>query len=285
MKRVGTVIVGRGKVGRALLGALAARGHSAQLAAGRTVSAATIGSARLVVLALPDAALAPVAQRLAPGLARGAVVLHCAGRLGIEPLAACEAVGAEVGVMHPLVSFASKRRSPPLLGATFVIAGSPRAVAAARSLARQVGAQPLVAPVHGAAYHAAAAMLAGGSVALAGHAIDVLVGLGMERGAARRALSGLLASIAANLALLDAPEALTGPVARGDAAAVAAHRAALAALAPEALSVYDAIAPAVLDIAVRAGLEEARAGDVRRALSRVDQRATRRRASPRSSLR
>jgi predicted short-subunit dehydrogenase-like oxidoreductase (DUF2520 family) len=283
MKRAGTVIVGRGKVGRALFGALAAHGHSARLVAGRTVSVAAIGSARIVVLALPDAALTAAAERLAQGLARGVVVLHCAGRLGLEPLAACAGVGAAVGVMHPLVSFASKRRSPALLGATFVIAGSPRAVAAARSLARLIGAHPLIAPVHGAAYHAAAAMLAGGSVALAGHATNVFVGLGVARPDARRALAGLLASIAANLAQLDAPEALTGPVARGDAAAVAAHRASLGALAPEALSVYDAIAPAVLDIAVRAGLDERHAREVRRALSRASPRATRRRA-PRRSL-
>lgn len=281
MTRAGTLVVGRGKVGRALAAALTAAGHSARLVPGKTCSAGDVGTARVVVLALPDAALEAAAERLAPGLSQGTVVLHCAGRLGVEPLAACARAGAHVGVLHPLVSFASKRVVPPLAGTTFVLAGDARASSAGRALARAVGARPLVAPVHGAAYHAAAAMLAGGAVALAAHATDVLVTLGVERPAARRALAGLLASVAANLTRLDAPEALTGPVARGDAPAVAAHRAALAERSPEALVVYDAIAPAVLAVAVRAGLDAPRAAGVRRALSAASPRAKRRRAPSR----
>lgn len=275
--RAGTIIVGRGKVGRALRVALMRAGAEVTLVAGRQVMPRDVSAARVVVLALPDAAIASCAERIAGGLTRGAVVLHCAGRLGVEPLAACAVAGAATGVMHPLVSFASTRVPPPLAGATFVIAGDARAVRAARALTTQLGAVPLVAALHGAAYHAAAALLAGGAVALTAHAIEVLVALGLQRTAARRALAGLLGSVAANLSRLDAPEALTGPVARGDAATITAHRAALRAVLPEARVVYDAIAPAVLCVAVSAGLDAQKAAAVRAALSETSQRTTRRR--------
>ncbi len=261
--RSSTIIVGRGKVGRALYLALARGGGEVKLVAGRRVTPRDVSPARVVVLALPDAAIASCAERIAPGLTRGTVVLHCAGRLGIEPLAACAAAGAAIGVMHPLVSFASPRVPPPLAGATFVIDGDARAVREARALTTQLGAVPLTAAVHGAAYHAAAALLAGGAVALTAHAIEVLVALGVRPVAARRALAGLLGSVAANLSRLDAAEALTGPVARG-------------ALSPESRVVYDAIAPAVLRVAVSAGLDAQNAAAVRAALSETTQRATRR---------
>ena len=276
-QRAGTIIVGRGKLGRALHFALSRAGAEVTLVAGRRVAPRDVSAARVVVLALPDAAITSCAERIAGGLTRGAVVLHCAGRLGVEPLAACAATGAAIGVMHPLVSFASTRVPPPLVGATFVIAGDARAVRAARALTTELGAVPLIAALHGAAYHAAAALLAGGAVALTAHAIDVLVALGLHRNAARRALAGLLASVAANLAHLDAREALTGPVARGDAATIAAHRVALHAVSPEAHAVYDAIAPAVLRVAVSAGLDAQKAAAVRDALNEASQRTTRRR--------
>ena len=277
----GTLILGRGKVGRALASALRTRGLHVQLAGARTVPIAALRAASFVVLAVPDAAISAAATRIAGVVPRGAVVVHCAGRLGMEPLLTCKQHGAAIGVMHPLVSFASRRTSPALVGATFVLAGDARATRASRQLVMQLGAHALVAPIHGSAYHASAALLAGGAVALVSQSTAVLVALGLAPSAARRALAGLLGSVASNLEQLDAPSALTGPIARGDATAVAAHRVALAQCSPETLALYDAIAPAVLAVAVRAGLDEVRAKQVRREISRAIPGTRRRRATAR----
>lgn len=241
----------------------------------------------MIVLAVPDPALAVLADRIARSVRPGAVVLHVAGGLGRDVLAPCRAAGAPIGVMHPLVSFASARHAPPLAGATFVIDGDPRAVRAARAIARSLGARALVLPLHGPAYHAVAALLANGAAALAALSVDAFVALGAPRRDAERASAALLGSVASNITSVGLPAALTGPIVRGDARAVARHRDALAALDRGALSAYDAVAPAILQVARRAGLDPRSARAIRVALgatadapSRVSEPAPARRSTP-----
>jgi hypothetical protein len=82
-----------------------------------------------------------------------------------------------------------------------------------------------------ARYHAAAALAANHTLALLEAAVALLIGEGVPRREAEAALGNLLASAAHNVVRLGLPQALTGPIARGEAAVVARH---LAALSPEA---------------------------------------------------
>jgi predicted short-subunit dehydrogenase-like oxidoreductase (DUF2520 family) len=111
-----------------------------------------------------------------------------------------------------------------------------------------------------------AALLANGAAALAATAIDALVLLGASRRDAERASAGLLETVASNIDALGLPLALTRPIVRGDAGAVRRHREALAKLDHSALTLYDAVAPAILDVAVRAGLHDDEARAIRSAL-------------------
>jgi predicted short-subunit dehydrogenase-like oxidoreductase (DUF2520 family) len=52
--------------------------------------------------------------------------------------------------------------------------------------------------------------------------------------------------VAANVQAVGVPDALTGPVARGDLATIRAHRRELGRLDRRALRAYDAIAPVVV---------------------------------------
>lgn len=263
--RTGAVtILGRGRLGGGLAKGLRAAEVEVRLRSGR---AGAIGDAPIIVLAIPDPALAERAARIAPRVA-GRVVLHCSGSLGPDVLAACRDAGAAVGAMHPLVSFADRRRPPTLSGTSFVIDGDRRAVAAAKRIARAVGARPMVAPLHGAAYHAAAALSANGAAALATVAVRVVEALGLSRKDAQRAIGALLRTVGENVERVGVPDALSGPVMRGDEGTVARHRAALREVDFEALAAYDAVAPAILDCARRAGLPEAKAAAVRNALRR-----------------
>jgi len=259
-------IVGRGRVGRGLARALEAGSWEVIETPGREPERGRVACADVVVLAVPDGAIAATAARIAGMLAAGAAVFHCAGARGPEDLAACRRAGAPVGVMHPLASFADPARAPGLRGARFVLAGDAAAVAVAERLARAVGAVPLVAPVHGPAYHATAALAANGAVALAHAAVPVLEGLGLDRRAAEQAVGALLRSVADNVETLGVPAALTGPMMRGDAETVAAHRHALAGASPEASRAYDAVAPLVLRCAVANGLAAEHARDLSRLL-------------------
>ena len=260
-----TVIVGRGRVGRGLYRALSETAMDVRLVRGRGAGRRTLPGAELVILAVPDPALAHIAAALELG--PRAVVVHCSGSMGPEVLAPCRAGGAAIGAMHPLVSFADPRRPPALVGTSFVIDGDRRAVSAAKRVAKALGARAIVAPVHGPAYHAAAALSANGAAALAAVAVRVMGALGLSERDAQRAIGALLRTVGENVARVGVPGALSGPVIRGDDVTVARHRAALASLDPEARAAYDAIAPAILDCAVRAGLPEERANAVRRAIA------------------
>jgi len=205
-----------------------------------------------MIVATPDGAIASVAERVSKHLPLPRAIVHCAGAHGVGPLLSCARVGVAVGVMHPLVSFASSKRTPALNGTTFVIAGDKRATALARRAAAAVGAHVLIVDrkALGPCYHAAAALCANGSVALTTFAVDLLEGLGIARRDAERALGGLLRSVADNVERLGVPAALTGPIARGDFSTVAAHRAALRSV-PAVLNAYDRITPLIVAAAKR----------------------------------
>lgn len=155
-----------------------------------------------------------------------------------------------------MVSFPSSHARVCFEGATLVGSGDARALRAGRALARHLGATFVAADVHGAAYHAAAALVANGSVALAWNGVSILESLGMSPKEAQGALGGLLASVAHNIARVGLPEALTGPIARGDASTVARHREALLSCPPAAAAAYDVVAPVILACARARGLDE-----------------------------
>jgi predicted short-subunit dehydrogenase-like oxidoreductase (DUF2520 family) len=99
------------------------------------------------------------------------------------------------------------------------------------------------------AYHAAAGLVANGAAALAAVGAQLLERAGVPRKDAPKMLGPLLRSVADNVETLGFPEALTGPVRRGDATGVAKHVATLRAKLPEAVPLYLAAAEAQLPLA------------------------------------
>lgn len=260
-------IIGRGRVGNGLRRTLDASAHEAA-AAGRRWSRKAVRDADVIIIAVPDDAIESVSERVSADVTSGAAVLHCAGARGPEALHACEARGAEVGVMHPLVSFPSKRNAPSLAGTTFTAAGSRGAIAASRKIASACGARVVVAQTGDPAYHAAAALAANGAAALAFVSVSVLERLGFGRRAAERAIGGLLQTVGENVQRLGVPDALTGPIARGQPETVAKHRAALTRVSRRALSAYDALVPLIVQCAQTAGLPDDTARRILRAIER-----------------
>ncbi len=261
-----TVFVGRGRVGRGLTKLLRAAPGDWRLTSGHRPSKKAISDADTVVLAVPDPVICEVAAAVAPWLRRGARVLHCAGSRTRYELEACARAGARTGAMHPLASFADPKRPPDLNGAFFVCSGDKAAVAAAGRIARAVKAKVLALPLHGPAYHALAAMIAGGTVGFVYATIPALQDMGLDRREAERAAGSLVRTVAENIIQIGLPKALTGPVIRGDAATVAAHRMSLGKLSKDVAAAYDAVAPLVLQCAIAAGLSEADTRRMRKVL-------------------
>jgi predicted short-subunit dehydrogenase-like oxidoreductase (DUF2520 family) len=270
------VIVGPGRVGLALGGALERSGEVESLVFwgrrpeppdhplfddGRAtyrygVEVPDAGTTA-VILAVPDRVLPEIAEVLA---ARGAPhpgtpVLHCSGALGAEPLAPLHARGYQVGTLHPLQAIANPLSGAARLeGATFAVSGEPGALAAARRLVRALDGRAIPVPTaRRPLYHAAAVMASNFLVVLLETASRLLEEAGATPEEAEAALLSLARGTLENAEQLGLERSRTGPVARGDAEVVGLH---LRTLSGEDRALYLALARRALEL-VRPTLPDA----------------------------
>jgi predicted short-subunit dehydrogenase-like oxidoreductase (DUF2520 family) len=229
-------LIGRGRVGRSLAAAVERTDLDLRLA-GRDDWAEACRGADAVLLCVPDAAIAEACEAIAAD--PPPLVGHVSGATTLDALSAATERGAAAFSLHPLQTFADGETA--VEGTPAGIAGSSDgALAFARSLAESLGMRPFEAPDENrAAYHAAASIASNLLVALEESAAELLERTGVED--ARELLAPLVLRTAANWAERG-PEALTGPIARGDAETVERHRAALAEIAPDLLPAYEALA-------------------------------------------
>lgn len=222
-------IIGPGRAGGALAVALRDAGWRVEGPLGRDHDPATATTgARIVLLAVPDGAVAALAASLAPG---EAVVAHVAGALGLDVLAPHPRVAS----VHPLVSLPdAELGARRLAGAWFAVAGDPVAAEVVDALG---GRAVAVADEDRTTYHAAAAVAANHLVALLGQ-VDRLA---RRAGVPLEAYLDLARGALDNVAEVGPAAALTGPVARGDRATVTAH---LAAIPEDERTAYAVLAEA-----------------------------------------
>jgi predicted short-subunit dehydrogenase-like oxidoreductase (DUF2520 family) len=249
--------------------------------------------ADLLILAVPDDALAPTVAVLADAAAihAGQIVAHTSGAHGVEVLAPVAGAGvAGAGVVGAGVTGAAIEAWPLAIHPAMTFAGTPldlerlnagiafgvTAPAALRPFVERLvgglnGTVEWIVPEVRPLYHAALAHGANHLVTLVNEAADLLRAAGVH--GPERVLRPLL-SAALDNALQVGDAALTGPVARGDAGTVAAHLAILGAIAPASVPPYAALARRTADRAAAAGtLRPSDAARVLDVLDVVDVRA------------
>jgi predicted short-subunit dehydrogenase-like oxidoreductase (DUF2520 family) len=231
-------IIGRGRLGNALAAALEHAGYRIDGPLGR---GATCVGARAVLLCVPDREIAVAAAGVVPG----PMVGHCSGATGLAPLATHEAFS-----LHPLMTVTA--HGARFEGAGAAVAGSsPRALGLAVELATALRMRAVAVHEHDrVAYHAAASIASNFLVTLEAAAERLAATAGVDR----EYLVALVRATVENWADLGPESALTGPVARGDEATVAAQRDAIAERTPELLRLFDALVVATRELA---GLREA----------------------------
>lgn len=245
-------ILGAGKVGRALAAAMKSRGIPVTLRPARKGVPTTRIDADVIILALRDRGLGPVAADLAASgvVPRKAVVVHNAGALPADALAPLRGLTAGIAQMHPMISFASRTKFPTLTRGHVHVKGDAAAERKIRALAKRLGMTPRTfAKLDTVAYHAAAGLVANGAAALAAIGEELLVVAGVPRKDAPKMMGPLLRSVADNVETLGFPDALTGPIRRGDAGAVERQIALLGELLPSAVDLFVASGQAQLPIA------------------------------------
>ncbi len=249
------LIVGDGPVARALTAALQAADVAPQRWWRR--QGTPLPQADVVVLAVRDEAIGDMAAQIMARVdddATPPILLHCAGALPAEEaFSSLKRRPLGVGVLHPLRSIAGGEADGSLNGTVFAVEGDGPGREAALRLVERVGGAPLLLEAEQLPrYHAAAALVSNHAVALVDAGVELLTSVGLERAQATRALAGLLASTAENLSRVGLPEALTGPIARGDVAVVARHLLALRSLTDIA-ALYRATARRVSKVAADKG--------------------------------
>jgi predicted short-subunit dehydrogenase-like oxidoreductase (DUF2520 family) len=192
------------------------------------------------------------------------VVLHTSGASGADVLAPLRSRGWAVGSFHPLLSFPkSASASPSLEGAAIAVDGDPAARRLARALAGSLGARTLAIPAsERVRYHLAACFASNYVVTLVWEAARLLEETGLPRGRVLAALLPLLRSTLASLETAGLPDAMTGPVARGDDVTVARHAALLRQAEPDRRALHHLLVTRTAQLAGKAGTLSA--ADVRR---------------------
>jgi len=264
-------IIGPGRVGRTLGALLTRKGLcavqdvlSAEFATAET-AVAFIGSgcavrklsdmrpAALWLLTPPDGAIASMASALAAtGKVRaGDVVFHCSGAQAasiLSPLAGC---GAQLASVHPLKSFAEPAKAVESFSGTWcTVEGDAAALALLRPLFEQLGARVAqIDPAGKTLYHAASVLVCNDLTALMESGLRAYEAAGLDRATAQSMMAPLVRETLDNVFALGTVRALTGPVARGDAAVVSRQLEALTALDPQLAEAYRALNAIALDLA------------------------------------
>ncbi|GIK77237.1 MAG: hypothetical protein BroJett022_09270 [Actinomycetes bacterium] len=235
-------LIGPGRVGTSLAAALAAGGAAAAIA-GRDGLAAACADAEVALLCVPDGEIAPACAAVAAAAPGLRFIGHTSGATPLSALAAAPVAAFSI---HPLQTVPGP--DTDLTGAPAAVAGSDRdAEALAGAIAERCGMVPFTVPERArAAYHAAAAIASNFLVTLEASAEELLAAAGVDDG--RELLAPLVLRTAANWAERG-PAALTGPIARGDEATVAAHLDAIAVTAPRLAPMYRALAERTREIA------------------------------------
>ncbi len=175
------------------------------------VIGADLPAADLLVIATRDAAIEPVAARLAGGAMSIPAAVHLSGLTSVRALDSLAAYGLDTGSFHPLQTLPNPEAgSVRLAGAYIAITAGEVLRPRLEELATSLGAIPFsLADDDKPLYHAAAAAAANFPLAAFAMASDLFESAGVSWDAARP----LVEAVVANAFDLGPRAALTGPVA------------------------------------------------------------------------
>ena len=234
-------IIGAGIVGTALAVRLEEAGHEcigvhtrSRLSYKRFRSYLNIGHlpleelvsvADILFITTQDGMIRTVAEDLSTNalIKPGQVWIHCSGSLPSEVLRVKENLPIGCLSLHPLQAFASVEEALAiLLGTHFGIEGDNEELGA--EIVKDLGGVPHhIFAEKKTLYHAGAVVASNYLVVLASLAVELFAEAGIQGKEALASLLPLMRGTLYNLEQVGLPQALTGPIARGDAQVVQGH--------------------------------------------------------------
>jgi predicted short-subunit dehydrogenase-like oxidoreductase (DUF2520 family) len=262
--------IGAGTVGTALAARLNGRGYAVVAVSSRSRNSAqnlaqsvngcrvfdsqgVADAAELVLITTPDDAIAGVASQVKWRPGQG--VIHCSGADSTAILKPAKDSGAQVGVFHPLQTFASvKQAMENMPGSTFALEAEEPLLKKLKDMATALGGHWVELKAGDKVlYHAAAVIACNYLVTLVKLATDLWQTFDVPPQKATQALLPLLRGTIHNIDTVGIPQCLTGPIARGDVGTIKKHLDALEQAAPHLVSTYRELGLQTIPIAVAKG--------------------------------
>jgi predicted short-subunit dehydrogenase-like oxidoreductase (DUF2520 family) len=211
--------------------------------------------ANCIIIATSDDAIAYVCNRISSegGIKPGTKVIHMSGAGGLDLLESARDAGARVACIHPLQSFAdveSAIRNIP--GSTFGITSGDEIRKWSVQMVRDLGGVPFfISDADKPLYHAAACIASNYLTTLIHMVEEIYQSLGLSREDTIRAIWPLVMGTIGNIESKGTVQALTGPVARGDAGTIRKHAEALRQKLPDLLQAYSALGILTADVGLK----------------------------------
>jgi predicted short-subunit dehydrogenase-like oxidoreductase (DUF2520 family) len=268
-------LIGAGSAGTALALALHRCGYTISVVASRSSASASRAAgllncertaasaaeaardADIVVIATPDGTIKELCDQISAegGFRQGQTVMHLSGALESSLLESAKKCGANILALHPVQTLSDPKKGAELLrGAHFCLEGDASALELARKLVSDLGGTPVtVSAANKPLYHAALCIASNYLVALEAVASDLLQQAGIERKQCLPLLLPLIQGSVDNLRHSGLPNALTGPIARGDVSTLENHLQTLMKATPEQLSTYKRLGLETLRVAIAKG--------------------------------
>lgn len=268
------VVVGAGNVGTALAVLFQKAGHqiigiisfsatSAASAAKRINAAhstdllAFTRQAEVVFLTTPDRVISKVCEQIAfqNGFSPSTIVIHTSGAHSSTILESACQNGAYPLSFHPLQTFANPDAGiENLPGSYITIEGHEAALPVARQLVEDLECKLLEIPTSAKPlYHAAACIACNYFTTLIEEALQVMEAAGICRENGLPALYPLIEGTLKNIKRVGTIQALTGPIARGDASTLKTQLTAMEDKIPERMTLYKLLGRATMELALAKG--------------------------------
>lgn len=209
----------------------------------------------LLLLSVPDDSLPELVQGLVAtgSITAGQIVAHTSGRYGTGVLDAVREVNALPIAIHPVMTFTGTSIDiQRMVGVPFGVTAPEALLPIAQALVVDLGGEPVVVSEEKrAAYHATLSWSSNFLATVVNQGKEFARELGVEEPS--RLLGPLLSATLDN-ALRYGDTAMTGPVSRGDAQTIRAHREEMARFSPAVQGAYLALARLTAERAIAAGI-------------------------------
>jgi len=209
--------------------------------------------AEFVFITTPDDVIPIVASEVQwrPGQS----VVHCSGADSTQSLEPARKSGAQVGVIHPLQTFASAKEAiENMPGSTFALEAEEPLLTRLKDIATALGGHWIELEAKDkVVYHAAAVIACNYLVTLVKLATDLWQTFNISTQQATQALLPLIRGTIHNIETVGIPKCLTGPIARGDTGTIKKHLEELQKVAPAILPTYQELGRQTIPIALAKG--------------------------------